>query len=58
MQTEKDEPQELYISCSPSVKSYIRSTLLQAFAHETENRARKKIGDAVAEVARQLADAG
>jgi hypothetical protein len=57
-QTRKDEPQELYIGCSPSVKTYIRSTLLQGFAQETDNTARKKIGDAVAEVARQLADAG
>jgi hypothetical protein len=57
-QTRTDEPQELYIGCSPSVKTYIRSTLLQGFAQETDNTARKKIGDAVAEVARQLADAG
>ncbi|KAF8250201.1 ARM repeat-containing protein [Wilcoxina mikolae CBS 423.85] len=56
-QTKKEEPQELYIECAPSMKAYIRNTLLQAFAHESDNHTRNKIGDAIAEVARQLSDA-
>ncbi|CCX33785.1 armadillo-type protein [Pyronema domesticum] len=49
--------QELYIACQPTIKIYIRNTLLQAFAQETDGLTRNKIGDAIAEVARQLADA-
>lgn len=40
------------------MKLYIRGLLLECFAEETEKSARNKIGDAVAEVARQLSDAG
>jgi hypothetical protein len=40
------------------VKSYIQEVLLHSFAQETDSHVRNKIGDAVAEAARQLSDAG
>lgn len=57
-QTKEGPPQELFLTLSPGVKLYIRGLLLECFAEETEKSARNKIGDAVAEVARQLSDAG
>lgn len=57
-QTKEGQPQELFLTLSPGVKLYIRGLLLECFAEETEKSARNKIGDAVAEVARQLSDAG
>lgn len=51
-------PQELFLTLSPGVKLYIRGLLLECFAEEPERSARNKVGDAVAEVARQLSDAG
>lgn len=52
-----DEPRELYISCPTGVKNYIREALLQCFAQDSNNQVRHKVGDAIAEVARQLAEA-
>lgn len=57
-QTKEGQPQELFLTLSPGVKLYIRGLLLECFAEETEKSARNKVGDAVAEVARQLSDAG
>lgn len=57
-QTKEGQPQELFLTLSPSVKLYIRGLLLQCFADEADKSSRNKIGDAVAEVARQLSDAG
>ncbi|RPB15260.1 ARM repeat-containing protein [Morchella conica CCBAS932] len=55
--TEGSQPQEMYLTLPSNVMVYIRELLLQCFADETEKSSRNKIGDAVAEVARQLTDA-
>lgn len=47
----------MYLTLPSNVMVYIRELLLQCFADETEKSSRNKIGDAVAEVARQLTDA-
>ena len=57
-QTKNGEPKELYLLLSEQLQQHIRSVLLQSFGNETDRGARNKIGDAVAEIARQLADIG
>lgn len=57
-QSKENQPSELFLTLAPEVKRYIRDILLQCFAEETDRAARNKTGDAVAEVARQLTDAG
>lgn len=49
---------ELYISQNAQAKEYIRDKLLVSFVQESDNNARNKVGDAIAEVARQLSDVG
>ncbi|TGZ80208.1 ARM repeat-containing protein [Ascodesmis nigricans] len=51
------ETKELFLSCSPALKTHVRNLLLRNFADETNGSTRHKIGDAVAEIARQYADA-
>ncbi|KAL7272625.1 importin subunit beta-3 [Rhizina undulata] len=55
-QTKADEPKELFLTLNPGVKNYVRTLLLQCFAEEIEKSVRNKIGDAVAEIARQFSD--
>ena len=52
------QTKELYLGCNQALKEHVRNLLLQAFGEEANGSARHKIGDAVAEIARQLADAG
>lgn len=42
----------------PPAKAYIRNLLLGAFVGEADDQVRRKVGDSIAEVARQLADVG
>lgn len=49
-------PQELFSSIPPNVQGYIKGVLLQCFAEETSATVRNKIGDAIAEIARQIFD--
>lgn len=53
-----DEPRELFLTLQPAQKIAIRQKLLQALETENIPQVRHKIGDAVAEVARQYADSG
>lgn len=53
-----DEPRELFLTLQTAQKIAIRQKLLQALETETIPQIRHKIGDAVAEVARQYADSG
>lgn len=48
----------MFLLLPVDVKAYIRDLLLRCFAEETEGTVRHKIGDAIAEIARQQADAG
>jgi len=56
--TKDNQPSELFLSLAPDIKIYIRGVLLSCFSEETDKATRNKTGDAVAEVARQLSDAG
>lgn len=53
-----DESRELFLTLQPAQKLVIRQKLLQCLQSENIPQIRHKIGDAVAEVARQYADAG
>ncbi len=55
---ESDESKELYLTMQPAQKVAIRQKLLECLQTETIPQVRHKIGDAVAEVARQYADGG
>ncbi|EXJ75736.1 uncharacterized protein A1O5_00243 [Cladophialophora psammophila CBS 110553] len=52
------DSKELFWSLSPEAKTAIRSKLLEGLAREQVNQVRNKIGDAIAEIARQYVDAG
>lgn len=52
------ESKELYISFPEAVQATIKGILLQALAEEQDASARNKLGDAVAELARQHVDDG
>ncbi|KIV78225.1 hypothetical protein PV11_09963 [Exophiala sideris] len=53
-----NESKELFLSLSPDAKGAIRSKLLEGLGREQVNAVRNKIGDAIAEIARQYVDAG
>lgn len=53
-----DESRELFLTLQPAQKVAIRQKLLQCLETENIPQIRHKIGDAVAEVARQYADGG
>ncbi|KAI5790668.1 armadillo-type protein [Peziza echinospora] len=55
--TKDGNPQELFIGLDPGVQSYVKGLLLQCFADEVTPTIRNKIGDATAEIARQIFDA-
>jgi hypothetical protein len=50
------ESKEIFLHLSPEARAGIRTKLLQAHAQETKGSVRNKIGDAVAELARQYTD--
>ena len=52
------EPTELFLTLQQPQKMAIRSKLLQCLQTENQPQIRNKIGDAVAEIARQYADDG
>lgn len=49
---------DLFTSLPSNVQLYIRGLMLQSFAEETMPTVRNKIGDATAEIARQMFDTG
>jgi len=53
-----DSSKELFLTLSEEAKSAIRGSLLQALAAEQHHPTRNKIGDAVAEIAREYTDNG
>ena len=54
----KTEPTELFMTLQDPQKVLIREKLLQCMQTETIGHVRNKIGDAVAEIARQYSDDG
>lgn len=52
------ENKELFLTLSDEAKLAIRTKLLECLARELVNSVRNKIGDAIAEIARQYVDAG
>lgn len=55
---EEGESEDLFWSLQPPQKTAIREALLECLPAETESTVRHKVGDAVAEVARQYTAAG
>ena len=53
-----NETKELFLTLSNEVKLPIRTGLLQCLASEQNPSVRNKVGDAVAEIARQYTDNG
>lgn len=53
-----NDNKELFLSLSNEAKVPIRTLLLQCLSNESVPHVRNKVGDAIAEVARQYADAG
>ena len=53
-----DESKELFLTLQGPQKVAIRQKLLQCLQEETLPHVRHKVGDAVAEIARQYADDG
>ena len=53
-----NEPRELFLTLQDAQKQVIRSKLLQCLQNESIPKVRNKIGDAVAEIARQYTDDG
>lgn len=51
-----DEPQELFLTLPQQQKEVIRQKLLECLQSEPEKQVRHKIGDAVAEIAREYSD--
>jgi hypothetical protein len=49
---------DLFLTLNPPEREAIRAKLLSCLANETDNSVRGKIGDAVAELARQHTDEG
>lgn len=56
--TATGESKELFLTLSEDAKVAIRTKLLQGLATEQINHVRNKIGDAIAEVAREYTDNG
>ena len=56
--SEEGEQEDLFWSLQPPQKNAIRAALLQCLAQEKEGAVRHKVGDAVAEVARQYTSFG
>src|SRR3954452_16256892 len=54
----KPDPKDLFISLTPEQKTFIRDLLIQCFAEESVDTVRHKIGDAVADIARQFYEYG
>lgn len=48
----------MFLNASFEVQTYIRNLLLQCFAEESVSTVRHKIGDAIAEIARQIFEEG
>jgi len=53
-----DSTQDLFFSLPPPQKEAIRARLLEGLLNEVDNSTRNKVGDAVAEVARQYVAEG
>lgn len=51
-----NDSKELFLTLSPEAKLPIRSGLLQCLADEQVAHVRNKVGDAIAEIARQYTD--
>jgi len=49
----KPDPKDLFISLADPQKAFIRALLIQSFGEESANPVRNKIGDAIADIARQ-----
>lgn len=49
---------ELFLDAKPGVQEYIKGLILQCFAQEPSSNVRHKIGDAIAELARQIIENG
>ncbi|KAJ3579665.1 hypothetical protein NPX13_g898 [Xylaria arbuscula] len=54
--TEKGDNVEIFISLSPEQAQVIRQKVLEALSNETDRLVRNKIGDAVADIARQYSE--
>jgi hypothetical protein len=52
------ESKELFLTLSSEARGAIRSKLLEGLAREQVNSVRNKVGDAIAEIARQYLDNG
>jgi len=55
---EGDSTQDLFYSLDPAARNAIRAKVLEALVTEQDASARNKMGDAVAEIARQYAAEG
>ena len=49
----KPDPKDLFISLDMPQKTHIRSVMIFCFLNETQHTVRNKIGDAIADLARQ-----
>ncbi|RYC60014.1 hypothetical protein CHU98_g6192 [Xylaria longipes] len=54
--TDKGDNAEIFVSLPPEQAHVIRQKVLEALAHESDRLVRNKIGDAVADVARQYSE--
>lgn len=54
--TDKGDNAEIFISLPPEQAQVIRHRVLETLAHESDRLVRNKIGDAVADVARQYSE--
>ncbi|KAF3080795.1 hypothetical protein TWF569_003879 [Orbilia oligospora] len=52
----KPEPRDLFISIDRDTQQQVQNILIQCFADETDHQVRNKIGDAIADIARQIYD--
>ncbi len=57
-ETDSDISREMFMALQTPQKNVIRSTLLECLASEREASVRNKLGDAVAEIARQYTAEG
>ena len=54
----KPEPRDLFISIDQDTQQGVQALLIQCFGAETDPTVRNKIGDAIADIARQIYDDG
>ncbi|KAJ6261803.1 Importin-5 [Drechslerella dactyloides] len=52
----KPEPRDLFISIDQNTQQAVQNLLIQCFGEETNPHVRNKIGDAIADIARQIYD--